>query len=148
MVKIVAPLRVHSKPSGFARGDKSRIIQIALRDQHQLLSERGTETLDFSGQLLEEVNRGAIDQRVDRVQAQAVDMIIAQPHERVVAKEPSDLKQIAPSRLTAPPQGVLCAAIRYGPKICPRNFQPGRSGCIRRPAEQQDPLRVQRSRNA
>src|SRR5580692_9008336 len=65
VVKVVAPLRIHSKAAGFARSDQSRIIQIALRDQHQLFSKRCTECLDFRGQLLEEVNRGAIDEGVD-----------------------------------------------------------------------------------
>src|SRR6266566_592600 len=46
--------------------------------------------MDFGGQLLEDVQRRIVDDRVHRVQTQAVDVVIANPHQRVVDDEATD----------------------------------------------------------
>src|SRR5579862_4323547 len=47
--------------------------------------------MNLDAELLEKRNRGGVEDCVDRVQAQTVDAIVAQPHQCVVAKESADL---------------------------------------------------------
>ena len=44
----------------------------------------GGQRVDLDGQLLEQVHRAVVDQRVHGVQPQPVDVVVAQPHQRVV----------------------------------------------------------------
>ena len=46
--------------------------------------------MDFGGELLQKVDGGAIDVGMDGIEAQAVEMVIAEPHEGVVAEEAAD----------------------------------------------------------
>ena len=105
------------KPPASRGVTNARIVQVALRNQHQWPRQRGCQRLDFVGQLLQEVNRRAIDERMHRIQPQSVDVKIAQPHQRVVAEEPPHFVAPAPSRFTAPPHGVWCVSVRYGPNL-------------------------------
>ena len=50
-------------------------------------AESGLERFYFACELLQKMDGRAIDKRMDRVDAQAIDMKIAQPHQRVVAKK-------------------------------------------------------------
>ena len=49
------------------------------------------EIRDLERELLEEVQRGAVVDRVHRVQAEAVEMVVAEPHAGVVAEEAAHL---------------------------------------------------------
>ena len=91
MMKIVAPLRVHAVAVRFARTHELRIVQVALRDQHEPAPKRCTEPLHLRGELLHEVDCGAINVLVRRVEPQTVNVIVPQPHHRVVAEKPANL---------------------------------------------------------
>ena len=49
------------------------------------------DSFDLGGELLQEVNGGAVDELVNGVEAQAVDVVVAHPHQRVVAEEAAHL---------------------------------------------------------
>jgi len=49
MVKVIAPLRVHAVAVGFAGSHDTRVVQVAFRDQVELLRKRGAQALDFNG---------------------------------------------------------------------------------------------------
>ena len=71
--------------------------------------EDGLEHVDFRRQLLEKMARRGVDQRMHRVEPEAVEVVVAQPHQRVVAEEPADLvaagvieiDRVAPRRVVA-----------------------------------------------
>src|SRR5215475_15953328 len=86
-MEIVAPLRVHAIAACFDGFDEARIVQVALGDDYVKPTCFGFESADFCTKLLHEVNGGSIHVGVHGVEAQAVDVIVAQPHEGVVAEE-------------------------------------------------------------
>ena len=59
--------------------------------EYEGATEGSRKNFDLGRELLKKVNRGAVDEGVDGVEAQAVDVIVAQPHEGVVAEEAADL---------------------------------------------------------
>jgi hypothetical protein len=72
MVEVVAPLRVEAVPTGFPRAHETRVVQIALGDQQEPAAEVRLERLDLGRELLEEVDGGGVDDRVDGVEAEPV----------------------------------------------------------------------------
>jgi hypothetical protein len=76
MMKIVTPLGVNAVTASLACADYSRIVQVTPRDEHQVTPEHCFEYVDFSGQLFEKMTRRRIDKRVDRIDAQASDMVV------------------------------------------------------------------------
>ncbi len=90
-MEIVAPLSVHAETPAGARRDDSRIVQVALRNQHQAPPGGRAETFCFHGQLLEKMNGGSIDKGMNGVEPQAVNVEVAHPHQRVVAKKAAHL---------------------------------------------------------
>ena len=120
-MKIVAPLRVDAKPSGFARRHHARIVQIALGDQRQAARRRCLQRFNFRGKLLQKVDRRAIDKSMHRVNAQSVDMKVPQPHQRVVAEE-------APHLVRTRVFKIHCAA--PGRVVRIHNIRPEFSGVI------------------
>ncbi len=87
MVEVVAPLRIHAKAAGFARLDHARIVEVAFGDQHQLPSKHRRQDFDFGRELLHKVDRRAVHELVHGIEPQAVDVVVAQPHQGVVAEE-------------------------------------------------------------
>jgi hypothetical protein len=71
MMKIVAPLRVHSETAGFTRCHNAWVIQIAFRDQYQPAAKSSFQCFHFARQLLKE-NEWQTGQRT-HVQRQAED---------------------------------------------------------------------------
>src|SRR4051812_35448190 len=61
-----------------------------------MATQMSLQLLYLTCQLLQKWNRRRVDDRVNRVQSQPVDVIIAQPHERVIAKETADFVAIRP----------------------------------------------------
>src|ERR1700733_14450612 len=91
VVEVVAPLRVHAVSAGFAWGYNAGIVEVALGDEHEAASEDGRQDLDLGGELLHEVNGGSIDELMHGIEAQTVDVVVAHPHQRVVAEETAHL---------------------------------------------------------
>src|SRR3954468_17838689 len=54
-------------------------------------SQMSRQVLDFGRQLLQKGNCRCIDNCMHRIEPQAIHVIVAQPHDRVVTKEPADL---------------------------------------------------------
>src|SRR5688500_5232178 len=84
MMKVVVPLRMKSESMSPARPDHARVAQIAFGNEHQVPAELGFELLDLFGKLLEERERRGVEDRMDCIEAQAIDVVIAEPHLRVV----------------------------------------------------------------
>src|ERR1039458_2247101 len=61
MMEVVAPLRIETHASRFARGYDARVVQVALGDQHKLSRESSLQGFNFGRELLQKVNGGAID---------------------------------------------------------------------------------------
>jgi hypothetical protein len=72
VVKVVAPLCREAVAADFGRPHHPRVVQVALGDEHGVASELGRERLDFSRQLLKEVDGRGVDEGVDGIETQAV----------------------------------------------------------------------------
>ena len=67
------------------------------------------ERVDFGGELLHEVDGGAVHVGVDGIEAQAVEVVIAEPHEGVVAEEAADFEAAAVFEIDGvAPRRVVC----------------------------------------
>ena len=93
VVEVVAPLGVHAVAAGFAGADDAGIVEVALGDEDETAAEGGSEGFDLGGELLEEVDGGAVDELVDGVEAEAVDVVVAHPHEGVVDRRSGGLRR-------------------------------------------------------
>ena len=61
--------------------------------------------MHFGGELFEDVERRIVDDRVHRVQSQAVDVVITNPHQRVLHNEATDLVAAVPVEIERGPPG-------------------------------------------
>src|SRR5690606_25840720 len=87
-----------------------RIVEVALRDQHQVPTQPRAERLDLESELLEKMNRRVIHDRMHGIDPQAVEVILGQPHERVVTEISAHL--LAPIAVEVdgiPPRGAIAA---------------------------------------
>ncbi len=84
VVEVVAPLRVEPVAVRLARGDELRVVEVGLRDERERTPDVRGQHVDLHRELLEEVRRRVVHERVHRIQAQRVDVVVAEPHERVV----------------------------------------------------------------
>src|SRR5277367_6750104 len=91
VMKVVVPLRVKAVATCFTRRDDSRQVEIAFRDHQEIPPDRSFEIANLNANLLQEMNRRSIENRVDRIEPQTVDAIVAQPHQRIVAEKLPDL---------------------------------------------------------
>ena len=87
VVEVVAPLRVHAIAERLARADHARIVEVALGDKIEILAQCCSEPFHLKRQLLHKVHRGKIDKRMHRIEAQAVAVIVLEPHRRIVTEE-------------------------------------------------------------
>src|SRR5271157_894519 len=112
-MEVVAPLGVDAVAACLARSDDGWVVEIAFGYEDEIASEGRREHLHLRGQLLQKMNCRAVDESVDGIEAQAVDVIVAQPHERVVTEESADL--IAAGVLEvdgiAPRRAVIAGAV-------------------------------------
>jgi hypothetical protein len=91
VVEVVRPLGVHAIATGFAGGDDAGIVEVGLGDEEEAPADGGGEVFDFCGELLHEMDGGAVDELMHGVEAEAIDVEVAHPHEGVVAEEAADL---------------------------------------------------------
>ena len=61
--------------------------------------------MHFGGQLFEDVQRRIVDDRVHRVQSQAVDVVVTNPHQRVLNDEATDFVAAVPVEIERSPPG-------------------------------------------
>ena len=76
----------------------------------------GLKGMHFSRRLFEKRHGRGVHEGVHGIEPQAVKVVVAQPHQGIVAEEPAHLLVPGPSRFTAWPQGVWWRAVKYGPK--------------------------------
>src|SRR6185437_2469246 len=91
MMKVIAPLRVHTVSVRLERTHKLRIVEVALGNQHEHPADRSTQALHLCRDLLHEVHRRTVDELMRCVEPQAIDVVVLQPHQRIVAEEPANL---------------------------------------------------------
>ena len=91
VVEVIAPLGGQPVPARLPGGDQPGIVGVGLGDQDQLAVQQRRQRLDLGRELLQDVERAAVFQGVHRVQPQAVQVIVAQPHQRVADQERAHL---------------------------------------------------------
>src|SRR5579871_399859 len=91
VMEVVTPLRVNAVTARLSRANDTRVVEIAFSNEDEPASQGGGEHIDLGRELLEEMDCGAINKLVDSVEAQAVDVEVAHPHDCVITKEAADL---------------------------------------------------------
>ena len=91
VMEVIAPLGREAEPAGLPRADQPRVVEVRLGDEDQLPVQQRAEGLHLDGQLLEEVQRAVVLEGVHRVEPQPVQVVVAQPHQRVADQEAADL---------------------------------------------------------
>ncbi len=86
---IVGPLRVEAEALLCTRSDHARIVQIALGDAVDLAPELACACVYGGVEILQERLGRGIDDRVHGIDAQAVDVKLVDPLQRVVDEEPA-----------------------------------------------------------
>src|SRR5436309_5066645 len=56
VMEVIVPLRIHAVATSFAAQNIARIVEIAFRDQEEMLADVRRERIDFGRELLDEVN--------------------------------------------------------------------------------------------
>ena len=108
MVEVVGPLGVDPEPADLPGADDPRVVQVALGDQDQVTPEVGLQDVDLGGQLLQEGDGGGVDDGVDGVEPEAVEMVVAEPHQGVVAEVAADLVAVRPVEVqSVAPRGLV-----------------------------------------
>ena len=85
-MEVIAPLRVEGVAAGFWCSYDARIIQIALGDQEQFSSQLRLKYARLGRQLFKKMNRRHVENLMHRVEAQCIEAIVAQHHERVITE--------------------------------------------------------------
>jgi len=107
MVPVVRPRGVEPVTAGVALAHESRVVDLRLRDEDHSPAQLCGKRLNLGRQLLEHVQRRPVVDRLDGVESQAVEVIVADPHQGVVDDEaphfdsspPVEVEGRAPARL-------------------------------------------------
>jgi len=92
VVDVVVPLRRHPAATLGRGGDRRRVVEVALGDELAGAAHLGRQRRGGVGQLGEVVACGVVLELVHGVEAQRVDVVVAEPSARVVDEErPHDL---------------------------------------------------------
>ncbi len=91
VVEVVVPLGVQPQAARLAGGDQARVVQVGLGDQEQRTAQPHRQPVHRRGELLQEVVRPGVAQRVHRVQPQPVQPVVPQPGQGAVHQELADL---------------------------------------------------------
>ena len=81
-----------------------------------MAAEVGLQGAHFGGQLFEERHGRGVHEGVHGVEAQAVQVVVAQPHLGIVAEEAAHLPAARAVEIRGGAPGCLVAAVKYGPK--------------------------------
>ena len=111
VVPVVIPHRVEPIAAGGAVADDPRVVELRLGDDERGSAEPFAQRRDLRRQLLEDVGWRLVDDRVHRIEAQAVQVVVADPHCRVVDSEPAHLSCIGPIEVErSAPRGMVPVA--------------------------------------
>src|SRR5206468_4722383 len=102
---VVRPRRVESVPTRIAGANQARVVGFSFGEQQYRPTQRRRCSMNFGGQLFEDVQWRIVDDRVHRVQSQAVDVVITNPHQRVLHNEATDLVAAVPVEIERGPPG-------------------------------------------
>src|SRR5579883_660102 len=91
MVEIVAPLRAYAVAADLAVADNTRVVQIALGNQHKISAQFGFEPSGFGRQLFQNMGGRNVDIGMDGIEPQTIHVVIPHPHESVIAEKAANL---------------------------------------------------------
>ena len=91
MMPLVGPGGVEAVPAGVHGTDEPRVVEVALGGQEERPALVRGQRRHLGAELLEEVRCRVVGDRVHRVEAQPVAVVVAQPHQCVVDDEPAYL---------------------------------------------------------
>src|SRR5580700_975956 len=91
MMKVVVPLRVESVSAQFRWPNHPGIVERALRDDVDTAIERRVLLVDGGAKLLQKVQCGVIDNRMDCIETKGIDVVVHNPFERVGDEEVTNL---------------------------------------------------------
>ncbi len=84
VVPLVRPDCVDAVPARVAAANDARVVAIALGQDEQRAAGCRRQRVDLDGECFEQVHRGVVGDGMYRIEPQSVDVIVAQPHQRVV----------------------------------------------------------------
>ena len=126
-MKVVAPLRIESEAELFGGCDDAGIVEIALGDRVDAAGRALRAFAHGRRQVLQERLGGMIDDRVHGIDAQAVDVKLIDPLQRVVNEEPAhvvavravEIERQSPRRLVAVGEvrAVLAEIVSLGTEV-------------------------------
>jgi len=105
VMPVVRPRRIEAVPARIAGAHQARVVGVSFGEQQHRPVQRRRRSMHFGGQLLEDVLWRIVDDRVHRVQTQAVDVVIANPHQRVVHNEATNLVAAVSVEIERSPPG-------------------------------------------
>ncbi len=82
VMEVVVPLGVQPEAALLAGGDEPRVVEIRFGDQEERPAQVVGERVHGRRQLLQEMHRPGVPQRVHRVETQPVEPVVAQPGQR------------------------------------------------------------------
>src|SRR5688572_344597 len=106
MMYVITPLRIDVKSSHLPRPYDARIIQITLGDEDQMPAEMRHQFVNLGSELFKKRDRRCIHNCMHGVESKAINVVVAQPHLRVVAEiaahlvaqGPIEVQALAPGR--------------------------------------------------
>ena len=99
VVKIVAPLSMDTIATDFPWPYNPRVVEITLGNQRQVTTGLGLKLRNLTSQLFEKMHRRGIKDGVHGVDAQPVEVIVPEPHQRVVAEKSADFVAASPVKI-------------------------------------------------
>jgi hypothetical protein len=91
VVKVIAPMGVQPQAALRDGPDQARIVEVALGNHDQVAARLLRQLLHFRGQLFEHMDGLEAEDGMHRIQPQAVELIVIEPHQRIVDHEAAHL---------------------------------------------------------
>ena len=91
VVEVIVPLRVEPVAARLPGRDQPGVVEVGLGHQGERPSGRRGEGVHRDRQFLEDVQRAVVHQRVHRVEAEPVEVVVPQPRQRVLHDERAHL---------------------------------------------------------
>lgn len=79
VMEVVAPLGIDAGAATLTRRDQQRVVEVTLGDQRQRPTQVCRQCADLGGEFFEQMSLGGVDQGIGSLQAQPVDVEVAQP---------------------------------------------------------------------
>lgn len=106
MVEVVVPRRVEPPPARRARPHDPGVVGRGLGNDQHRPAERVCSVAERARELLDVRQGGRFDDGVQGIQAEGIDVGVAEPEARVSMNRSSTCSLPAPSKLRASPHGV------------------------------------------